>query len=136
VPESFLSLRDEERKEILQTLGPKLGLAPAVLEKDVWVCWALQHLFAMPGAVPMAFKGGTSLSKVFNAIKRFSEDIDVTFDYRVLVTNANPFEDGISRSQITKIDTASRNAVKEYTHNRVLPYFKSLIVDQFGESLY
>ena len=98
MPESFLGLEAEERREILQTLSAKFGLSPAVLEKDVWVCWALEHLFAMPGAIPMAFKGGTSLSKVFNAIKRFSEDIDVTLDYRVLNPNASPFKERISRS--------------------------------------
>lgn len=134
--ESFLSLKAEERKEILQTLSPKFGLSPAVLEKDVWVCWALQHLFAMPDAIPMAFKGGTSLSKVFNAIKRFSEDIDVTLDYRVLDVNANPFKEGISRSQISKLSTGLREAVRKYTHTIVLPHFNKLITDQFGERRY
>jgi predicted nucleotidyltransferase component of viral defense system len=77
----FLTLPGEERKDILQTLGTKRGQSPAVLEKDVWVCWALNTLFTIPNVLPMAFKGGTSLSKVFKAIDRFSEDIDVTIDY-------------------------------------------------------
>lgn len=51
---------------------------------DVWVCWVLQTLFTMPDRLPMAFKGGTSLSKVFGAIARFSEDVDITLDYRGL----------------------------------------------------
>jgi len=61
---------------ILNGLTPELGRAAIVLEKDVWVCWVLQQLFQMPGRLPMAFKGGTSLSKVFDAINRFSEDVD------------------------------------------------------------
>jgi hypothetical protein len=50
--------------------------------KDVWVCWALETLFSMPNAHPMAFKGGTSLSKVYDIIDRFSEDVDITLDYK------------------------------------------------------
>ena len=70
--EAFLQLSRGERAAILQTLAGKLGRTPQVLEKDVWVCWALQELFSMPDRLQMAFKGGTSLSKVFGAIRRFS----------------------------------------------------------------
>ena len=76
--EIFLSLGDKDRKEILQTRASERGQNPAVLEKDVWVCWALKTLFEIPQIHPMAFKGGTSLSKVFGVIERFSEDVDVT----------------------------------------------------------
>ena len=63
--ESFLHLSASEQSQILRGLGPRLSRSPTVLEKDVWVCWVLQALFTMPGRLPMAFKGGTSLSKVF-----------------------------------------------------------------------
>ena len=89
--ESFLGLQLKEQAEILQTMSAKLSRTPAVLEKDVWVCWALKHLFEMPGHQQMAFKGGTSLSKVYNAIDRFSEDIDITLDYRGFADTADPF---------------------------------------------
>jgi hypothetical protein len=134
--ESFLLLAAEERKEIFQTLSVKLGQSPAVLEKDIWVCWALQQLFTMPGSIPMAFKGGTSLSKVFNAIKRFSEDIDVTLDYRALDKNADPFKSGISNSQVKKITDSLRVAVLKYTGSVVKPYFEKVIAEQFGEGRY
>src|SRR5258708_35771417 len=87
--ESFLELAPEDRKEILQTLSVKLGQAPAVLEKDVWVCWALQQLFAMPGGIPMSFKAGTSLSKVFNALHRLSAYIALPLYYRQLISGSN-----------------------------------------------
>jgi len=80
--QAFLDLAAEEQKEILQTVSPQLARSTSVLEKDIWVCWALQALFSMPGAHPMAFKGGTSLSKVYGVIDRFSEDVDITLDYR------------------------------------------------------
>jgi hypothetical protein len=50
----------------------KLGRRAEHLEKDIWICWVLHGLFGMPGRLPMAFKGGTSLSKVYGAIRRFS----------------------------------------------------------------
>ena len=98
--EAFLRLPRDEQSKILRALGPALARAPSVLEKDVWVCWVLQHLFAMPGRLPMAFKGGTSLSKVFNAIARFSEDLDITLDYRGLDGSIDPFAEGVSRNRL------------------------------------
>jgi Nucleotidyl transferase AbiEii toxin, Type IV TA system len=87
VPEAFLQLPAADQAEILQTCAGKLDRRPEHLEKDVWICWVLQGLFAMPGRLPMAFKGGTSLSKVHEAIRRFSEDVDVTVDYKSLVSD-------------------------------------------------
>jgi hypothetical protein len=58
---------------------------PAIVEKDFWVCWILKLLFAEPTLKDqMVFKGGTSLSKVFGLIDRFSEDIDLVLDWRLL----------------------------------------------------
>ena len=71
----FLDLSAEEQSDILQTVAPQLARGASVLEKDIWVCWTLQALFSMPGTHPMAFKGGTSLSKVYGVIDRFSEDV-------------------------------------------------------------
>lgn len=76
---------------------------PDVLEKDIWVCWTLKQLFNMPGRLPIAFKGGTSLSKVFRAIERLSEDIDITLDYRGLSAAVDPFAEGMSGRQRRKL---------------------------------
>ena len=57
---------------------------PAVVEKDFWVCWVLSRLFGDPLLKQhIVFKGGTSLSKVFGIIERFSEDIDLVLDWRL-----------------------------------------------------
>jgi hypothetical protein len=133
---SFLSLSDEDRKEILQTLSSRRGQNAAVLEKDVWVCWALKILFEIPKAHPMAFKGGTSLSKVYGIIERFSEDIDVTLDYRTLLPTAEPFKDGISRTQLNKLTGTLRELVSRYTHEVILPAFVDAIKEQFGGAQY
>jgi hypothetical protein len=70
-----------ERAELFQETAARRGVAPTIIEKDFWVSWTLRRLFAHPGRRPaMLFKGGTSLSKVYNAIERFSEDIDLSLD--------------------------------------------------------
>lgn len=65
--EAFLHLALNEQAEILNALAPELGRNAMVLEKDIWVCWVLQHLFQMPDRLQMAFKGGTSLSKALTS---------------------------------------------------------------------
>ena len=82
LPDAFLSLPAHERTEILQTVAARTGRQADLLEKDIWICWALDILFSNPTRHPMAFKGGTSLSKVYRVIDRFSEDVDLTLDYR------------------------------------------------------
>lgn len=63
--ESYIHLPKKEQIEILEALSLKIGRSALHLEKDVWLCWALQSLFSMPNRLSMAFKGGTSLSKIF-----------------------------------------------------------------------
>jgi len=76
---SVLQLSPGERAELFNAAAQKLGIGPVALEKDFWVCWTLRELFSLPGiSEHLIFKGGTSLSKVWKAIARFSEDIDVS----------------------------------------------------------
>jgi predicted nucleotidyltransferase component of viral defense system len=62
-----------------------MDLLPGLIEKDFWVCWILKHLFSIPAFESrLFFKGGTTLSKVFGIIERFSEDIDLAVDWEML----------------------------------------------------
>ena len=74
----LLSITDERRKLIFTQTGARLNLAEIAVEKDFWVCWTLAKLFALPPGQHLTFKGGTSLSKAWKLIERFSEDIDIT----------------------------------------------------------
>ena len=103
MPETFLDIDPRERLIIYETFGRDNGFSPETVEKDVWVCWSLDALFTMPDALSMAFKGGTSLSKVYGAISRFSEDIDVTIDYQDLDDTVDPFEATLSRNRVKMI---------------------------------
>jgi hypothetical protein len=129
--ERFLHLESEEQSQIYRALAPQLARSPVVLEKDVWVCWALQTLFTMPGRLPMAFKGGTSLSKVFKAIARFSEDVDITLDYRGLNGYFDPFAEGVSRNRLKRFSENLKRFVRDHAHSVVAPHFQRMLAAEF-----
>lgn len=74
----FLKLSPNERRLYIEQAAIQRNLSPVIMEKDFWVCWLLNILFESEFADSLVFKGGTSLSKVFGAIYRFSEDIDLS----------------------------------------------------------
>ncbi len=136
MPKSFLHLSSIERSKILRSLTTPLSRPSTILEKDVWVCWVLQALFTMPNRLAMAFKGGTSLSKVFEAISRFSEDVDITLDYRGLDGAFDPFADGLSKSRLKKFSEELKFFVREHVHNVIAPYFHTKLAGEFGVDSY
>ena len=83
--EKVARLADAQRRELFSEAAARLGMTPAVVEKDFWVTRTLARLFATPElARVLMFKGGTSLSKAYRLIERFSEDIDLILDWRIL----------------------------------------------------
>jgi hypothetical protein len=78
----FFALSTEDRREALAVAANASGRPIHLLEKDVWVVWALQALFGSALGKHLVFKGGTSLSKGYGVIHRFSEDVDLTYDIR------------------------------------------------------
>lgn len=77
---AVITASDADRRDLFLTTAARLGTAVQNVEKDFWVCWTLDALFnGLPDGGPrLLFKGGTSLSKAFGLISRFSEDIDIT----------------------------------------------------------
>jgi hypothetical protein len=108
----FLKLPVDERRLYIQQAAARRNASPVLLEKDFWVCWLLGMLFASEFASSLVFKGGTSLSKVFGVIERFSEDIDLSLSPEFLKLP----EAGTSRNQaskwMTKAEAACAKAVK------------------------
>lgn len=80
----FLRLSAQDRRDALGVAADRSGRPAHLLEKDVWVVWALAALYASPLGGHLVFKGGTSLSKVYRVIRRFSEDVDLTYDIRAI----------------------------------------------------
>lgn len=79
--ETYFGLSPDDKRSALR-IEEEGAPAPFILEKDIWVVWALEALFDSPIGNLLTFKGGTSLSKVFRVIDRFSEDVDITVDIR------------------------------------------------------
>ncbi len=76
----FVKYTPQQRIKALQLVAIKRGLPEVVIEKDWWVSNLLNIIFAMPAECKIIFKGGTSLSKAWKLIERFSEDIDISVD--------------------------------------------------------
>ncbi len=120
----FFELSVEERLEALVQAASTSGRPPLLLEKDVWVVWALRHVFAAPYAPHLVFKGGTSLSKAYGVIQRFSEDVDLTYDIRAIASDL--IGDAItplpaSKSQEKKWSKEIRARLADWVATDVLP---------------
>lgn len=112
--DKFTALSEEERRAAFQETANRQGILPIIIEKDFWVCWVLKHIFEHKElAEHITFKGGTSLSKAYRLIERFSEDIDLTISRHApyIVKGSDPMEAGISRNERERrIETLKKNA--------------------------
>ena len=79
--DKFVLLSDKDKRAYFEAASAELNMMPSLIEKDFWVCWILKVLFSLSDiGNHLTFKGGTSLSKCYNLIKRFSEDVDVSIE--------------------------------------------------------
>jgi hypothetical protein len=125
----------EARAEIFAETADRKGLAEAIIEKDFWVCWTLKQLFSIESVSGrLLFKGGTSLSKIFHAINRFSEDIDLAVDYAALgfIGDRDPRQEGISRSRRTAILAEMMTECQRYIGGEFLQAFKARCEEVLG----
>ncbi|KQW60464.1 nucleotidyl transferase AbiEii/AbiGii toxin family protein [Variovorax sp. Root411] len=127
--EHYFALSKEDQGEVLEQARANTGLPTHLLEKDVWVVWALGALFESPLASLLTFKGGTSLSKVYKIIDRFSEDIDLTYDIRKLIADLTGGEEFLpaSRSQASKWTKAVRDRLPEWIATEVQPLLQAAL---------
>lgn len=104
--DEFACQSQEIRAELFQETAARMGVTPIIVEKDFWVCWTLKRVFNLDGfQAGLIFKGGTSLSKAYGAIRRFSEDIDLSLDRHDLgfVGERDPANADISNNQRRKL---------------------------------
>lgn len=111
-----------EREILLRNTAAKCGVSEGIVEKDFWVCWTLDYLFhACPWTEHLAFKGGTSLSKCFGLIQRFSEDIDIILDWRLLGYEKGEPWGGRSRTKQDKINKEANTKTETFLRDAFLP---------------
>lgn len=128
--EAFLALSPSDRREALETAASVSGRPPHLLEKDVWVVWALAALFESRLGEHLVFKGGTSLSKAYRAIRRFSEDVDLTYDIRAIAPDlVSGSADALppNRSQEKKWSKEIRTRLPICVTEQVLPVLESTL---------
>lgn len=104
----YFSLNPAQQRLVIEQTAAKLNLPVQAIEKDLWVTAILQVLFTLPCAHGLVFKGGTSISKVWNAISRFSEDIDLAIDRSLFDLDGE-----LTKKQVKKLRKVSSMFVRE-----------------------
>ena len=116
---------NSERAELFSQTAAKDGrYNAAIVEKDFWVCWILNRLFSSELRNKLIFKGGTSLSKVFNLIERFSEDIDLILNWQGLI-DEDPMQ-ARNKTQQGKLNKRLDDAGERFIHNNLFPTIHDL----------
>ena len=128
-------LAPSARAEIFGETANRLGLPEALVEKDFWACWMLEQIFSIePFRGTLLFKGGTSLSKIFGVIQRFSEDIDLAVDYSMLgfTGTRDPHAPGLSRTRQGALLDEMLHACRTYIEGDFLRHLRARCVDVLG----
>jgi len=133
----FKSISIEDRKDMFLVVAERLSLGEGIIEKDYWVTFVLDYLFNdSPWKDNLAFKGGTSLSKCYQIINRFSEDIDLVLDWQLLGFNNLKLDASLSQNQKNKLKRDILAKSNQFIEQEILPRisndFSSLIDEPFS----
>ncbi|MCB5412321.1 nucleotidyl transferase AbiEii/AbiGii toxin family protein [Pseudogemmobacter faecipullorum] len=113
------------------------GVANTIIEKDFWVCWTLRRVFSLPPGetASLVFKGGTSLSKAYDAIRRFSEDIDLSFDRAELGYGGerDPEQAGLGKNKTARLIADLVTEVEMHVAERLLPALQAEFARHLGD---
>ena len=122
------ALPAKDRNELFAVTADQRGMGTvAVVEKDFWVCWTLKRLFEHPElSKQLIFKGGTSLAKVYGLIDRFSEDIDLVLDWRIVSGEQDPLERRSNTKQ-QRLNADLNEKARQYISQSMLPLLKEAL---------
>ena len=119
-----------DRRDLFAEVAATLGIRPTIIEKDFWVCFVLRMLFvesSFKGS--LVFKGGTSLSKVYGLIERFSEDIDLVLDWKLIGFGGglkDPMRSFDSKTQQDKFNKGINRIAAVYIDETLCPHLDDL----------
>ena len=133
----FLKATPQDRRDVFLSAAARLGTPEQYVEKDFWVTWTLDVLFnGLPAGHPrLLFKGGTSLSKAYGLISRFSEDIDITVFREDLGQGASVAElEAMSRKKRQLRLDAIKDACRDYIQNTLARQFAEIVREALAES--
>lgn len=122
---------DKLRRDLFQQATRRMGVPAANVEKDFWVCLALDALFNWPmeGGARLLFKGGTSLAKAYGLVSRFSEDIDVTVFREDLGVAGEAVEiEQLSGNKRKRRMEAMKEACQRYIVDRLIPHLRDEVM--------
>jgi hypothetical protein len=125
--DNFAKLDAAERTPFFEETASRRSSTTTAVEKDFWVCWTLKHLFALKHVPELRFKGGTSLSKVFRLIDRFSEDIDISVDRAALgfTGERDLAHPQLSTTKRKALDVELREAITKEVARDLLPKLRA-----------
>lgn len=130
----FFTRPASEQTLIIREAAARRGLLPVMVEKDFWVSWTLAVLFGHPEfGKQLVFKGGTSLSKVFGVIERFSEDIDLSVSPEFLGISEEWVEQADSRTKRTERMQELEAACIKRVRDRFVPELERIAREALGE---
>jgi len=122
------------RRLLFDETAKDMDISGPTVEKDFWVCFFLDILFHQSqDATRFCFKGGTSLSKGYHAIRRFSEDIDLILDWRLLGYSRDEPYDKRTNTQQEAFNDVVNGKTEEYLATSLMPNLKSLTEKYVGE---
>lgn len=133
--DDFARRAEADRLAFINEAALRRDVTPVIIEKDFWVCWTLKRLTETPAlSGQLTLKGGTSLSKAYDIIERFSEDVDLTISRTAPLISevASPMETRISRKERERRGRALKQAAQNYVATTALPHIEQAVQAALG----
>ncbi|MDR0936847.1 MAG: nucleotidyl transferase AbiEii/AbiGii toxin family protein, partial [Oscillospiraceae bacterium] len=129
-------LPTKEREALFANTAGKMGMTEAIIEKDFWVCWVLDYLFQRSEyRYALAFKGGTSLSKAYKVIERFSEDIDLVLDWQILgYSTSEPWKARSNTAQ-DRFNEEANSKTELFLRDKFIPSLKTAFTKELQSDI-
>lgn len=129
----ILHQNQSEFKALIQEASNEYNIGEAMTEKDYWVTWCIDYLFGRsPWRDRLGFKGGTCMAKAYDVINRFSEDVDILLDWRLLGYRAKEPMEPISNTKRDLMKKDMNERTVKYLADDMLPVLQRDVLEKLG----